>query len=249
MEVKKDIETSLVSFLADELKDKKTTELDSIVDADESYTVKKYFTLGEEIFNSIVHGIGALISIAFLVFFSVNADSVLETVGVILFASTSIILFTMSCLYHAFPRGTTKNVFERFDHLSIYLLIAGTYTPFSFAMVLKGYPSGWILFSILWGIAILGIVLKSIWIKKYVILHTIMFLLMGWSILVIGPGNIYDLLGGLNGFVFLLAGGLSYSIGVIFFLFPLFKFHHAIWHLFVLFGAILHMFAVLLYIL
>lgn len=207
--------------------------------------VKKYFTLGEEIFNAIIHGTGALLAIAGLVLLVIKADTPIEDVGVIIFASAAIILYTMSCIYHSFPQGTAKNVFERFDHLSIYILIAGTYTPF--CLILLDGDKGWILFFIQWILAIIGVVFKSIWINKYVILHVLIYLLMGWSLIFLFNDIINQL--DLIGFYFLLVGGISYSIGVIFYIFSLFKFHHAVWHIFVIFGTILHFFCMYFYVL
>jgi hemolysin III len=237
------IEKELAQFIVKELKEKEIEE--------KHRTKAKRFKikespLGEEIFSSIVHGIGTLIASAALVLLVIWANNALEITAVTIFASASIVLFTMSCLYHAFPHGTTKRVFKRFDHLSIYLLIAGTYTPF--ALLTLGGKMGWVLFSLQWGLALFGVIFKSIWINKYNMVHVMIFLLMGWSILFFNPIAIYHQLT-FNGFMYLLAGGLSYSIGVIFYVFPIVKFNHAIWHFFVLFGNVFHFFCLLFYVL
>jgi hemolysin III len=205
----------------------------------------KEATLGEEIFNAVTHGVGALLSVCALVLLIIKANTGLELFSVLVFSLSSLMLYTMSTLYHAFPKGTTKNVFRRFDHLSIYLLIAGTYTPFT--LLILDIRHALPLFIFEWVLAIIGIVFKSIWIRKYVIIHVLIFLLMGWAC-IIYPNLIFNELG-VGGFIFLFLGGLSYSIGVIFFSFEMFKFHHAIWHFFVLFGTILHFFAIFFFVL
>jgi hemolysin III len=206
---------------------------------------QKEATLGEEIFNAVTHGVGALLSIAALVLLIIKADTGLELFSVLIFSLSSMMLYTMSTLYHAFPKGTTKNVFRRFDHLSIYLLIAGTYTPFS--LLLLDTRRALILFIFEWTLAIIGIVFKSIWIRKFVIIHVLIFLLMGWACIIYNQQIMSAM--DIRGFVLLLLGGVSYSIGVIFFAFELFKFHHAIWHFFVLIGTILHFFSILFFVL
>ena len=208
--------------------------------------VIKDFSLKEEIANSILHGIGAVLSIVFLVLLIIKSVAIgtpCHIVSYTIFGVSLVILYTMSTIYHAFPNGTAKNVFERFDHISIYILIAGTYTPFCFT-ILKG-PLGWTIFGIQWGIAVLGIVFKSIWIKKYVTFSTFLYVLMGWVIIfAIKPiiANISP-----YGLYFLVAGGISYTIGTIFYLFRLFKYHHAVWHIFVLAGSIFHFLTIYLY--
>jgi hemolysin III len=206
---------------------------------------QKEATLGEEIFNAVTHGVGALLSIAALVLLVIKADTGLELFSVLIFSMSSLMLYTMSTLYHAFPRGKTKNVFRRFDHLSIYLLIAGTYTPFSLLLLETKQALIMVIFE--WTLAIIGIVFKSIWIRKFVIIHVLIFLLMGWACIIYREQIIQAM--DIRGFTLLLLGGVSYSIGVIFFAFELFKFHHAIWHFFVLFGTIFHFFSILFFVL
>ncbi|QVK19626.1 hemolysin III family protein [Mycoplasmatota bacterium] len=201
--------------------------------------INKDFTLGEELFNSISHGIGALLSIAGLVLLTVWSDHPNQVVGMSLFGASAILMYLMSTLYHAFPRGKTKKVFERFDHSSMYILIAGSYTPLCFI----AFPDtiGWVLFGIQWGLAIIGVILKSIWVDKFEFIHVILFLLMGWSfVFFIGP-----LLLGMPilGFILLTVGVACYSIGLLFYIFTWFKFHHGLWHLFVLAGTILYFFS------
>jgi hemolysin III len=205
----------------------------------------KESTLGEEIFNAITHGVGAILSIVALVLLLIKAESLKETIVVTIFSLSSLMLYLMSTLFHSFPKGTTKNVFQRFDHLAIYLMIAGTYTPFSLLLLKPStaYP----LLAFQWVLAIVGIILKAIWIKKFKHVHIIIFLLMGWSsIVLIKP--IIEAFSGM-GVMFLLLGGISYSIGVIFYVFSLFKFHHAIWHLFVMLGTFFHFLSLYFYLL
>ena len=183
--------------------------------------VIKIFSIKEEIANSILHGIGAALSIAFLVLLIIKAaiiGSAWHIVSYTIFGTTLVILYTMSTIYHSLPQGTAKNVFERFDHISIYLLIAGTYTPFCFT-VLKG-PLGWTIFGIQWGIAVLGIIFKSIWIKKYVAFSTFLYVLMGWVIIFAIKPIILSI--SPYGLWFLVAGGISYTIGTVFFYVRLF---------------------------
>lgn len=205
----------------------------------------KESTLGEEIFNAITHGVGAILSIVALVLLLIKAESLKETIVVTIFSLSSLMLYLMSTLFHSFPKGTTKNVFQRFDHLAIYLMIAGTYTPFSLLLLKPStaYP----LLAFQWVLAIVGIILKAIWVKKFKHVHIIIFLLMGWSsIVLIKP--IIEAFSGM-GVMFLLLGGISYSIGVIFYVFSLFKFHHAIWHLFVILGTFFHFLSLYFYLL
>jgi hemolysin III len=206
--------------------------------------VRKYFTVGEEIFNAIVHGVGALLAIAGLILAVIKAKTGLEITSVAFFMSASILLYTMSTLYHSLPIGKAKNVFERFDHLAIYLLIAGSYTPFCLLTI--GGKRGLILFIVQWSLAIIGVVLKSIWINRFVVIHVLIFLGMGWSITTMF-GPLMELSTG--GILLLLFGGISYSIGTLFYVFSWFKFHHAVWHFFVLFGTICHFFVVYFYVL
>ncbi|MDF2700974.1 MAG: hemolysin [Haloplasmataceae bacterium] len=235
-------QAELTEFMIKELEERKKAELKP---GETNDLVKKYFTLGEEIFNSIVHGVGAIFSIVALVLLILKSEETIEIVAMSIFASSSILLYTMSCLYHAFPKGRTKNVFERFDHLSIFILIAGSYTPFCF--LLFDETLGWVLFGIQWGLAIIGIVFKSIWINKFVILSVVIYILMGWSIVF----GFNQLINGLDlpGLILLISGGVSYTVGTIFYVFPLFKYHHGIWHFFVIFGTVLHFLCLYYYVL
>lgn len=201
-------------------------------------------TLGEEIANSVSHGVGALAAMAITPILILKAipKGAAAITGVSIFSATMIILYLASTLYHAFPQSKTKRVFQIFDHSAIFLLIAGTYTPFTL-IVLPG-TWGWTLFGIIWALAIGGVVLKSVRNVKTSKLSTVLYVGMGWlALLAIKP--LYDHMPGW-GLVWLLAGGLTYSIGVFFFAYDhSYKYNHFVWHLFVLGGTACHVISVL----
>ena len=209
------------------------------------------YTLGEELTNSISHGVGACLSVAALVLCIVRAALNIATVGAAgvvgasIYGSTLVILYCMSTLYHAITNKTARCVFRVFDHTSIYLLIAGTYTPITL-VTLRG-ATGWVLFGIVWGIAVLGIVLNSISIEKFKVFSIISYIIMGWCVVFGGKGVISRL--PLGGLVFLLIGGACYTIGIIFYAMKKHKYMHSVWHFFVLAGSITHFFAIYLYVL
>ena len=199
---------------------------------------------GEEIANAITHGIGALLAVAALVVLIVMAairGSVWHIVSFSIFGATLVLLYFASTLYHSLTHAKAKRVFHKFDHISIYLLIAGTYTPFCLT-ALRGWI-GWTVLGVVWSCAILGAVLKAISVGKRIKLSTVLYILMGWVILV----AIQPLSKAMpfNGFLFLIAGGISYTIGTIFFIRNQVKYNHSVWHVFVLGGSVLHFFSVL----
>ena len=201
-------------------------------------------TTGEEIANAITHGIGALLAIAALVILVVVAairGTVWHVVSFSIFGATLVLLYFASTLYHSLTHVKAKKVFHKFDHISIYLLIAGTYTPFCLT-VLRGWI-GWTVLGIVWSCAILGAVLKAISIGSRVKLSTILYVLMGWVILIAIKPLYHEM--PLNAFVLLIAGGISYTLGTIFFIRNQVKYNHSVWHVFVLGGSILHFFSVL----
>ena len=209
--------------------------------------VRKDFSTGEEIANAVTHGIGMLLGIAALVLAAVKgagSQKILYTISMMIYSVATIILYTSSMFYHAFKDGKAKNVFERLDHLSIYILIAGSYTPL--CLISIGGAKGIILCCLQWLLAGIGIVFKVIWIDRFVKIHVAIYLLMGWMITFF----ISSILKAIptSGFYLLLAGGLSYSIGVLFYVFSWFKYHHFVWHLFVLAGSILMFFAIYLFV-
>lgn len=206
------------------------------------------FSKGEEIANSITHGIGGLLSIAALVLlivFSSLYGTAWHVVSFTLFGVTMVLLYTSSTLVHSFPPGKAKDVFEILDHSAIYFFIAGTYTPFLFIAV-KGWI-GWTLFGIVWGLAIGGTVFKAFFVKKYVFFSTVLYVVMGW--LIVFAWNEISANVPFDGLVLLAVGGILYTVGAVFYVWRGFKYHHAIWHLFVLAGSTTHFFAVLLYLL
>ncbi len=202
--------------------------------------------IGEEIANSITHGVGVLLSIAglaVLVTLAALHGSAWHIVACSVYGATLVLLYLSSTLYHAIQAPRAKRVFRVFDHSAIYLLIAGTYTPF-LIVTLRG-KLGWTLFGLQWGLAIAGIVFKSLTLEGYEIASTVVYALMGWMGIV-GLRSIYASLS-MGGVVWILAGGLSYTIGILFFAINR-RYCHAIWHLFVLAGSVCHFYAVLRYI-
>jgi hemolysin III len=203
-------------------------------------------TLGEEIANGISHGVGALAAIAVTPWLIMKAIPLgaMAVTGVSIFAFTMILLYLASTLYHVFTHGKTKKIFRVFDHSGIYLLIAGTYTPFTLS-VLNG-PWGWTLFGIIWGLAIMGIVMKSVNRVGTSRVSMFLYLGMGW-LAIIAAKPLYDALSTMA-IVWLLAGGVMYSLGVIFFATDhRVKFNHFVWHLFVLAGTACHVIAISIY--
>lgn len=204
----------------------------------------RVLSVGEEIFNSITHGIGTLISVAALVIlivFAVYKGNVWHVVSFTIFGSTMVLLYLSSTLYHSFTKQKVKNLFARFDHAAIFLLIAGTYTPFVLT-TLRG-PLGWSLFGVIWGLAIAGVVVRSVFLTRFRKLMVGIYLAMGWLFLIAIVPMVRNLPG--ISVAFLFAGGACYSLGVIFYSWRNLKYGHGIWHLFVLAGSIMHFFSVL----
>jgi hemolysin III len=195
----------------------------------------------EEVANLLTHGLGVVFSIAALfVMLYLAAGDPLKTVSAAVFGLSLVLLYSSSTLYHFFTSPRWKAKFQALDHACIYLLIAGSYTPFTL-ITLKG-PSGWALFAAVWTMAIIGVLMKTFWKgKKDHWISTALYLLMGWLILLaFGP-----LLRGMPiaGVLWLAAGGFAYSFGIIFFAWHRLPFNHAIWHLFVLGGSACHVWA------
>ena len=202
------------------------------------------YTFGEEIANSVTHGIGALLSIAaltLLVVFASLYGNAWHIVTYAIFGSTLVLLFLASTLYHGISRPAWKKLLKICDHAAIYLLIAGTYTPLMLISV--GGSLGWTVFGIIWGLAMAGIVLKCFFTGRFRVLSTLLYLGMGWFCLF----TIRPLLTNLptESVIFLFAGGLAYTFGTVFYVWKKLPYGHAIWHLFVLGGSTLHFFAVL----
>jgi hemolysin III len=205
------------------------------------------YSIKEEIANAITHGIGVLLSIpalVYLIIFASKYGDAWHIVSFSIFGATMILLYLFSTLLHAIPHSKAKDVFEILDHSAIYLLIAGTYTPF-LLVPLRG-TLGFTLLGIVWGLAIAGIVLKIFFVKKFVILSTLAYILMGWLI-IIAIKPLYEFLSP-EGFALLLTGGLLYTIGAIFYVWRKIPYHHAIWHGFVLAGSAAMFFCILFYV-
>ena len=205
------------------------------------------YSLGEEIAHSISHGLGVVLSIAGLAvlvaYASINGDA-WHVVSCSIYGATLILLYSASTLYHAIPHPAAKAVLRRLDHAAIYLLIAGTYTPFMLVN-LRG-PWGWSLFGIIWGVALLGVVLEFIKLRGIKRLSLALYLGLGWVVVVAINPMLEQVEPG--GLLLLLIGGLCYSFGVIFYVWKRLAYHHAIWHLFVLAGSVFHFFSVLYYV-
>ena len=201
----------------------------------------------EEIANSLSHGFGliaAVVATPFLIVHAIGRGDAWFIVGASIFAATMVLLYLASTLYHALPIGRAKRVFRVIEHSAIFLLIAGTYTPFTLG-VLRG-TWGWTLLGLVWGIALAGVTLKALNRLTHPILTTSLYLLMGWLI-VIAAHPLSDRVP-TSGLLWLVAGGLAYTLGVVFFAFDSrLRYGHFIWHLFVLTGTACHYFAVLGY--
>lgn len=210
------------------------------------------YTKGEEIFNMTSHIVGAVLGVVATVLCIVFAAINKNVYGVIsgaIYGVTMIVLYTMSSIYHGLsPKKHSKKVFQVLDHCSIFLLIAGSYTPFALCTLREDNVAiGWTIFGVIWAMAILGIILNSIDIKKYKKFSMFCYLVMGWCI--IFRINLLPILLGQTGFILLLLGGVAYSIGAI--LYGIEKKHkwmHSIFHLFILIGSLLQFFCILLYV-
>lgn len=205
------------------------------------------YTLGEEIANSITSGVGTALSVAglvILVVFAALNGTAWHVVGVSIFGASLILSHLASTLYHAIAPPRAKRVLRLFDHLAIYLLIAGTYTPF--ALVNLRGDWGWWLFGAIWALALLGLLIKLTPLDRVRGLSTGFYVAMGWLVLLAIKPLIDNV--PLGGLLLLLAGGLAYTVGVVFFVWRKLPYNHMIWHMFIIFGGIFHFFAVLLYV-
>ncbi len=202
----------------------------------------------EELINSITHGAGLALSVAGLVVLVTLAalkGTAWHIVGCSVYGATLVLLYSASTLYHSMRSPRLKRFFRIIDHSSIYLLIAGTYTPFTLVNLRGGW--GWTLFGLVWGLAALGILFKIFFVGRFPIASTAVYLLMGWLV-VIAIKPLLTLVPS-GGLLWLLAGGLAYTAGVVFFAWEKMPYNHAVWHVFVLTGSICHYFAVLFYVL
>lgn len=205
------------------------------------------YTKREEIINAITHGIGAIFSIValtLLIVFASSHGTPLHIICFAVFGGSMLLLYTSSTLVHSFPEGKVKDIFEIMDHSAIYLFIAGSYTPI-LLIVVKG-ALGWALFGTVWGIALAGVAFKIFFTKRFVILSTVGYVLMGWMIIFAFNRVVLTL--PQQGLAWLIGGGILYTVGAIFYVWRKFPFNHAIWHLFVLAGSTSH-FILMFYIL
>ncbi|MBC8278221.1 MAG: hemolysin III family protein [FCB group bacterium] len=202
---------------------------------------------GEEIANSVTHGIGAALSVAalvILVVFGAKQGDAWRVVSFSIYGSALIALYLASTLYHAFRNPQIKRWMKLLDHSSIYLLIAGTYTPIMLTVLRGGW--GWTLFGIIWGLALAGIIFKLMFIGRFKKLSLAIYVAMGWLVVIAIKPIIAAVPGGM--LMFMLIGGVCYTFGVIFYLWKTLPYHHAVWHLFVLGGSITHFFGIMFYI-
>ncbi len=208
----------------------------------------KAYTAMEEVAHALTHGVGAVLSvvalIVMLVWTSTHGDA-FHVVAVSVYGASLILLYTASTLYHAFPWPKIKAVFQQLDHAAIYVLIAGTYTPFALINLRGAW--GWTLLGVAWGIALLGVVLELGMKKRIKWLSLSLYLGMGWMALIAIKPMIDNVDTG--GLMLLVAGGLAYTFGVIFYVWKTLPYHHAVWHLFVLAGSVFHFFSIFYFVL
>jgi hemolysin III len=208
--------------------------------------VQSEYRLGDILANAITHGMGAVAAVmgaVYLIAVSTRGDAWL-VVSCSIYGTTLVLVYLCSTLYHSLVRTGARHVFHVLDHSAIYLLIAGTYTPFMLVSI-RG-TMGWTLFGVVWGLAIAGVVFKSIAIGRFPAASATVYLLMGWCAMV----AVRPLLRAVSwhGMAWIAAGGLAYTLGILFFAYDRLRYFHALWHVFVLAGSVAHYFAVLLYV-
>ena len=205
------------------------------------------YTLGEELFNSISHGVGALGAIAccaVIVVFAALTRDPWKIVSASVYGTCMILLFLFSTLYHSLTNATANKVFRAFDHLGIFLLIAGSYTPITL-VTLRG-PLGWTLFGVVWGAAVLGIVFNAISVERFKKFSMIAYIATGWTVVLAIVPLVRSI--PLPGIILMVIGGLMYTIGIVFYKMKKIRYMHSVWHLFVLAGALFQYFAILFYV-
>lgn len=202
------------------------------------------YSLGEEIANSVTHAIAAgmsIVALVVLIYRAVSLGDAWHVVSFSIFGSTLILLYMASTLYHAIPLPQAKRILKTLDHSAIFLLIAGTYTPFM--LVSLRDTVGWTVFGVVWLLAVAGVVLKCCCVYRFKRLSLTIYLGMGWLCVLIGR-DMYATLSGMS-LLFLALGGLAYTLGVVFYVWKRLPYNHAIWHLFVIAGSTFHFFSVL----
>lgn len=203
------------------------------------------FSKDEEIANAVSHMVGAtlaLISAVVLIMHGIKTKSPIVITSFAIFGAGLVIMYTVSSIYHALHNNKAKQVFQILDHSAIYILIAASYTPF-LLLVVKS-KAGYIIFFIQWLICIFGIAFKSLCVEKYVLFSTLLYIVMGWMIMFVWGDLIANI--SQQSLILLFIGGVLYTLGTIFYMWNWFKYHHFIWHIFVLLGSVAHFFAVYL---
>ena len=208
--------------------------------------MQTHYRLGDILANAITHGIGAVLAVAgaaYLIAASTRGTARL-VVSCSVFAGTLVLVYICSTLYHSLVRTRARHVLHVLDHSSIYLLIAGTYTPFTL-ISLHG-PVGWLLFGVEWSLAVAGVVVKSFAVDRFEVASALVYLFQGWFI-VVAVGPLLHAIGW-HGLLWLGAGGVAYTLGIVFFALDRLRYFHAAWHRFVLAGSVAHYFAILFYV-
>jgi len=206
------------------------------------------YTVGEDIANAVSHGVAAIasfIGLIFLVYVASTKGDISDVIVYSIFGTTLIMMFLMSTLYHAIFHATTRDVFKRLDHSFIFVLILGTYTPYVFTAL--NTMESYIIYGVLSVLTIMAILINSIWISKFEIATVVIAIFMGWLSMLL----VRDLYNALHPefFIFLLMGGIAYTVGAVIYAVSKFKYHHFIWHIFVILGAICHFISIAFYIL
>ena len=209
------------------------------------------YTKGEELCNAISHGVGALLALAalpILIVWAAFYGDVWSVVSCSVYGATLLLLYVMSTIYHALRIEKAKRIFQIIDHCSIFLLIAGTYTPYTLVTLRREGAWGWVLFGVVWAAAIGGIVLNAVDMHRFKVISMIFYLCMGWSVMVAFVPLIEVFSG--PGLMLMIVGGVCYTVGAVLYgLGKKIRYMHAVWHLFVLAGSILHFFSILFYVL
>ena len=208
------------------------------------------YTLGEELFNSISHGVGVLLSIAALVLlivFGAIGGGGYKLASGLVYGISLVLLYSMSMVYHIVQGKKGKAVMRIFDHCSIFVLIAGTYTPYMLMLTTTDKVRGWVMFGIIWGMAVIGILMNSISLERFKKISLVCYIIMGWAIVF----TIKPIIEGVppNGVRLLLWGGIIYTVGIIFYVLKKYRYMHSVWHLFVLGGSVCHYLSIQLYVL
>ncbi|MDK9708580.1 MAG: hemolysin III family protein [Desulforhopalus sp.] len=205
------------------------------------------YSFKEELAHGISHGIGtglAIVGLVFLLIAAIRYGNSWHIVSAAVYGSSLILLYLASTLYHLISSPNLKRIFQKLDHSMIYVLIAGTYTPLTLVTLRGGW--GWTLFGLVWGMAVCGLVLEVVLPRRISWLSILLYLGMGWLVVIAGKPLVASLATG--GLILLVAGGLLYSLGVIFYVWKKLSYNHAIWHLFVMAGSAAHFFAILFYV-